>query len=449
MRIGPFEIQLRRKGSEQKSHDFYTAEDLAFSGGLPRTAYPYGRDVRHGLDSNVIMSPVSWIMRTFSEAEPVVEARRNDRWQTVDGHKLTALLKQPNQFYDGDATFKALVISYCLDGNAYLIKRRNDIGDVLELWYAPHWMIEPKWPNDGTTFISHYEYRPGVGSKQILLPRDVVHIRFGLDPRNTRKGFSPLRPLLREIFTDEEASNFAASVLRNQGFPGIVMSPKEGMSKTREEAAALKARFTQHFTGDRRGEPFVATGPTDISTFGFNAQQIQLTGLRDVSEERVCAMLGLPAAVVGFGAGLQQVKVGATMRELVRLARVNVINPMAGTFGRALTSQLLTDFVSQVRRFRVRFDMSDVSVFQEDETEREERIIARVDGGIMQVADAQDELGLKVDETQHIYLRDSNKVAVPANKEPVVLPVVDSMNGNGADEVSLGGRLTGATADPE
>lgn len=431
MKLGPFELRFRRKGSEQKSHDgFYTADDLAFSGRLPRTSYPYGRDVRHGLDSNVIMSPVSWIMRTFTEAEPVVEARRNDRWQAVDGHPLTALLNQPNQFYDGDATFKALVISFCLDGNAYLVKRRNTIGDVVELWYAPHWMIEPKWPNDGTTFISHYEYRPGEGSTINLLPRDVVHLRFGLDPRNTRKGFSPLRPLLREIFTDEEASNFAASVLRNQGFPGVMLSPKEGMTQTREDAKGVKDRFTQHFTGDRRGEPFVATRPTDIATFGFNAQQIQLTGLRDVSEERVCAMLGLPAAVVGFGAGLQQVKVGATMRELVRLARVNVINPMARSFGKALTWQLLTDFVSQVRRFRVRFDMSDVSVFQEDETEREERIIARVDGGVMQVADAQEELGLKVDETQHIYLRDSSKVAVPANEEPAPAPV-NRLNGDG------------------
>ena len=446
MKIGPFELLIRRKGSEQKSHDgFYTAEDVAFSGGLPRTTYSYGRDVRHGLDSNVIMSPVSWIMRTFTEAEPIVETRRNDRWQTVDPHKLTALLNQPNQFYDGDATFKALVISYCLDGNAYLIKRRNTIGDVTELWYAPHWMIEPKWPNDGTTFISHYEYRPGQGSKQDLLPRDVVHLRFGLDPRNPRKGFSPLRPLLREIFTDEEASNFAAAVLRNQGFPGVVISPKEGMSQTREEATAVKARFTQHFTGDRRGEPFVATRPTDINTFGFNSQQIQLTGLRDVSEERVCAMLGLPAAVVGFGAGLQQVKVGATMRELVRLARVNVINPMGRTFGKAFTWQLLIDFNSQ-SRFRVRFDMSDVSVFQEDETEREERIIARVDGGVMQVADAQEELGLDVDETQRIYLRDSSKVAVPANEAPAPPPVNRL---NGADDLLVGIGITDPTADPE
>lgn len=451
MKLGPFEILFRRKRRrhEQKAGaDFWTRDDVAFAGTLPRSSYPYGNDIRQGLDSNVIMSPVSWIMRTFTEAEAVVQSKRNDRWQTLEGHPLEMLLSHPNQFYDGDAVFKALVISYCLDGNGYLIKRRNSIGEVLELWYAPHWMIEPRWPDDGSTFISHYEYRPWNGQMVPLLPRDVVHLRFGLDPRNTRKGFSPLRSLLREVFTDEEASNFAAAVLRNQGFPGVVISPKEGMSQTREEAKALKDRFTQHFTGDRRGEPFVATRPTDISTFGFNAQEINLTGLRDVTEERVCAMLGLPAAVVGFGAGLQQVKVGATMRELVRLARVNVINPMARSFGKALTSQLLTDFVSQVRRFRVRFDMSEVSVFQEDETEREERIIARVDGGVMQVADAQEELGLEVDESQRIYLRDSNKVAVPANRDP--MQAANRLNGNGTDELTaLAGRFGDAASDAE
>lgn len=446
MKIGPFEILFRKK-REQKSQDFWTRDDVLFSGTLPRTNYQYGRDIRQGLDSNVIMAPISWIMRTFAETEPIVQARRRGRWQRVGGHAVEDLLAQPNQNYDGDALFKALIISYCLDGNAYLIKMRNVIGEILELWYAPHWMIEPKWPNDGSTFISHYDYRPGHGETIRLLPRDVIHLRFGLDPRNTRKGYSPLRPLLREIFTDEEASNFAAAVLRNQGIPGVVISPKEGTSQTREEATALKQRFSQHFTGDRRGEPFVATKPTDIETFGFNSQQIQLTGLRDVTEERVCAMIGLPAAVVGFGSGMQSVKVGATMRELVRLARVNVINPMGLTFGRGFTSQLVPDFVSRPRRFRLRFDMSEVSVFQEDETEREERIIARVDGGVMQVADAQEALGMEADETQRIYLRDMNKVAVPANQDPVA--VAGGLNGNGADPEELGGRLADALADAE
>lgn len=444
----PLAFLFRPKAVEKKQQDFWTRDELGFSARLPRTTYPYGRDVRHGLDSNVIMSPVSWIMRTFTEAEPVVEEKRNDRWREVEGHPVETLLNQPNAFYDGDALFKALTISYCLDGNAYLIKKRNGIGDVLELWYAPHWMMEPKFPNDGSVFISHYEFRPGSGQKIDYDPSDIVHFRFGLDPRNPRKGYSPLRPLLREIFTDEEASNFAAAVLRNQGFPGVVISPKEGTSQTKDQALDLKGRFTDHFGGDNRGQPFVATRPTDIETFGFNSQQIQLTGLRDVSEERVCAMLGLPAAVVGFGAGLQQVKVGATMRELVRLARVNVINPMARTFGKTLTSQLLTDFVSELRRWRVRFDMSEVSVFQEDETEREERIIARVDGGVMQVADAQEKLGLEVDESQRVYLRDSNKVAVRAGEDPVLPPPVPPLNGNRPVD-DVGGRLTGAVSGNE
>lgn len=437
MKIGPFEILIRK--ADTKSHDdFWTHDDVLMGGTLPRSSFAWGRELRGGLDSNVIMSPVSWIMRTFTEAEPIVQGKREGAWRRVDEHPLETLLARPNPFYDGDACTKALVISYCLDGNAYKIKIRNPFGEVIQLWYAPHWMIEPKWPDDNSEFISHYEYSPGNGEKINLSTRDVVHIRFGLDPRNPRKGFSPLRPLLREIFTDEEASNFAAAVLRNQGFPGLLISPKDTTrGHTTEQAKELKAKFQSHFTGDRRGEPFVATQPTDIKSFGFDAQQINLTGLRDISEERVCAMLGLPAAVVGFGAGLQQTKVGATMRELVRLARVNVVNPMARSFGKTLTIQLLPDFASQLKRFRVRYDMSEVSVFQEDETETQERIIAAVQGGIMRVDKAQEAIGLDVDESQKIYLRDSSKLAVPANRQ-LPSPPANRLNGGTPDEADEG-----------
>lgn len=400
--------------------DFWTANDIAYGnrGYLPRTAYPYGIDIHRGLDSNVIMAPVSWVMRSFAEAVPIVESRKDGRWKKSEDHAVEILLDKPNGWYDGDSMTKALVISYLLDGNAYLFKVRDQIGQVVELWYVPHWMIEPVWPKDGNEFISHYLYRPQTNqTPQVILPRDVIHFRFGLDPRNPRLGFSPLRPLLREIFTDEEASNFSAAVLKNQGFPGVIISPKEGQTQTRQEAKNLKDRYTQHFTGDRRGEPFVPSRAVDVSTFGFNPQQLNLSALRDITEERVCAMLGLPAAVAGFGAGMQQVKVGATMRELVRLARVNVINPMARSYGKVYTCQLLPDFVSQTRRFRVRYDMSDVSVFQEDEDAKEARILARVEAGVMTVSDAQDALGMEVDETQDVYLR--NGQPVPADEEPV------------------------------
>ncbi len=401
-----------------------------------------GNDVRDGLDSNVVMAPVAWIMRTFTEAEPTVQVKRDGMWRLFEEHGMTMAVENPNNFYDGDALWKATVISYCLEGDAYWYKVRSGLGTVMELWYIPHWMIEPSWTEGSTTFIDHYVYKP---ENRRIRVENIVHFRFGLDPRNTRKGFSPLRPLLREVFTDEEASIFSATILRNMGVPGLIVSPKDATaSVTPAKAAETKERLIAHFTRDRRGEPFVATGPTDVKQFGFDPNQLMLGNLRDIAEERVCAMLGVPAAVVGFGAGLQQTKVGATMRENVRLARVNAINPMARTFGKVLDKQLLPDFQSQMRRFRVRFDMSEVSVFQEDEKEREERIRENVMAGVLRVDKAQEQLGIEVDASQSIYLRESSLRAVPANKTPIFEPeepqprepgnrIPADVDGNGAD----------------
>lgn len=417
-----------------KGLTFITREDITFRGTLPRSTYNYGADLRGGLDSNVVMAPVCWIQRVFTEAEPVVEVHGDGRWRALNGHKLGLRLQNPNDYYDGDTLWKATVLSYTLDGNAYWLKIRNAFGEVLEYWYVPHWMIEPQWPGNGKTFISHYRYQPeGTGAFD-LPPRDVVHFRFGLDPRNTRKGFSPLRPLLREVFTDEEASNFTSAILRNQGVPGLIVSPGDNSRLTLDQAREYKERLISHFTEDNRGKPFVATAKTEVAQFGFDPNQLMLGNLRDIAEERACSMLGIPAAVVGFGAGLQQTKVGATMRELVKLARVQCINPMARSFAKQLTKQTMGDYQSQVSRFRVRFDMSEVSVFAEDETDWEARILKRVEGGVLTVAAAQDLLGLDVDETQKVYLRNSQFQAVPADEDPATMPD----GGNGA---SPGNRL--------
>src|SRR5690606_3251566 len=118
----------------------------------------------------------------------------------------------------------ATLLSYCLAGNAYWIKLRNGVGRPGELWYVPHWLMEPRGSEDGTVFLSHYLYRPGGRHEPIrLVPEDVVHFRHGMDPRNPRLGLSPIDGVIREIFMDLESSNFVASLLHNMGVPGVVI----------------------------------------------------------------------------------------------------------------------------------------------------------------------------------------------------------------------------------
>ena len=446
-----------------RTKDFQIVTDAGLHRGLSRTQYPYSAAVQDGLESNVVMAPIHWITRNFTEATAVVQRKVRLAWQEAVDHRLAARLRKPNRYYSGSMLWKATLVSMLLDGNGYWRKLRSRFGEVVELWYIPHFAIEPKWPSDGSEYISHYQYRPmGRGTIIELEPRDVVHLRFGgLDPENTRLGLSPVRPLLREVFTDEEASNFAASILRNMGVPGGVMAPKDvaaAQALGTEEVQKMKEYVKNNFTGDQRGDWFVSGVPMQIEQFGFDPNQLMLGSLRDIAEERVCAMLGIPAAVVGFGAGLQQTKVGATMRELRQSAWHNCIIPLQNDAGDQVGDSLLPDFVSQPTRYRIAFDRSGVSAFEEDQTERARRVGVLVEKGIATVAQGQEMTGVEVDERMRFYLIPSGAVPFDGEKklEAFAAPQPAPSGGRGSEgeeeEVppAVAARMNGSgTADEE
>jgi HK97 family phage portal protein len=362
-----------------------------------------------------------WIQRTFTEAELVVQRKKPDgMWERVD-HDMQSLIANPNSAYDGDALWKATVLSYVMAGNAYWWKVRNDLGDVIALWYLPHWAIRPYSPFiDARGAITNYIVSI-TGAPVELAPRDVVHFRFGIDPEDPRLGLSPLASVMTEVETDMEAAAFSEDVVRNHGVPGMLISPKDSASRpTEKQVQELKEYLETAFTGRNRGRNMVMGVPTEVAQFGFDPNKLMLASLRDISEERVCAILGVPAAVVGFGAGLQSTKVGATMRELVKLAWVTCLIPMQKTMARTVTTQLLhEDFVGQARRFRARFDMSEASSFQEEFDLRVTSTMKLVDSNVLRIDRAQQILGLEVDPSRAVYLNE-----IPgATKAPA--PVID------------------------
>lgn len=407
---------------------------------LARTKFDYRKEVGSGIDSSVVTAPVQWIQRAFPEARlRVMRPGGDGTRKEVEGHPLPLLIRRPNGFYGGSVLWSATVFSYIVAGNAYWLKVRNGAGRVVELWYTPHWTISPMWPADGSEFISRYEYKPGGGIVPIPVdPEDVVHFRHGLDPRNPRLGLSPLHGVIREIFTDLEASNFVASLLRNMGVPGVVISPDGGITASADDVNAVKTWFQEAFGGDRRGAPLVMGSATKISQYGFNPQQMDLSVARDVAEERVCASIGIPAAVVGFGAGLQTAKVGATMGELRKLAWTNGIMPMQRDLAATLDGSLLPDFLAagSAAEDESEFDADGVIALASDFLLRAQAWDIPVRGGWAMVAEGREALGLDVDDSHRIYLRPFSVIEVPAGAAPRPAeadeePVTDEVNMRG------------------
>ncbi|MFQ5705542.1 MAG: phage portal protein [Gemmatimonadales bacterium] len=380
---------------------------------LPATNLDYEKEVGNGLGSSVLMAPLNWIMRTFPEAPPIIEELEGEEWKTVTRHPLGSLLRRPNPFYTGRAMWMATVLDFVW-GNAYWLKIRNEAGNVVQLWWVPRQLITPKWPNDGKTFISHYEYKPG-GRTVDLGVDDVVHFRSGIDPRNTRLGLSQLGSLFREVATDDQAANFAGTVLRNLGIIGVIISPKEGKGANPADVKMVHEYIKHHFTGDKRGEPLAIGSPTDVNLLQYNMQGFDVSPIRDVSEERVCAALGIPAAVVGFGTGLQQTKVGATMQQMRQLAWTGSLIPTQEIIADEICRSLIHEFGGNPDEQRMRFDISQVKALWEDKNEKHDRVRKDMMARMITVGEARLELGYPADDSHDVYVQPVNVIQIPSD----------------------------------
>lgn len=349
---------------------------------LTRTRLDISGRVGDGSNNSAVAACISWICRTWPEAPMVVQQINSDgEWETVKDHPLAARLRRPNPFYSGRQLLTATLADRRVTGNAYWLKVRNGASGIAELWWLPSSMVEPCWPdNDSTVFISHYEYTvDGVVTKYD--PGDIVHFRIGFDPVNMRKGKSELSSILGEVFTDEEASSYVATVLSNMGVPGVVISPEGDANPSDADLEEVKAKFQQKFGGDRRGEPLVMKGPTKVSVLSFSPEQMKVRELRRIPEERITAALGIPAIVVGLGAGLDR-STFANMAEAREAAYEGHIIPDQALFDDDLNLQLIPDF-GVPERLQVSHDYSEVRVLQQDENELHTRAREDLKAGLL------------------------------------------------------------------
>lgn len=395
--LGKFRSALKLKPSEMR----HPAQSLVLfdlvAGADDRLIEAWVGD---GTESDIIMTPIRWLQRSIVEA-PLRSVMSEDR-----PGPLQKLLDKPNPSYSMSVLLAATVYSLVVDGNAYWIVLRNARGVPVELWWAPHTMMEPKWPSDGSAYLSHYEYTPG-GERKRIEVSDVLHFRDGLDPRNSRKGLSPLRSLLRDVWSDREAARFTGALLRNGGVPGLVISPKTNEEVIEKGGAeAIKARIDSGYTGENRGRTLVLTGAVDLNSFGFSPKEMDLSPLRDIGEERVSAALGIPAAVLGWGSGLQQTKVGATMRELRQLAWWQAVIPLQKTIAAEIQRQLATGET-------IEFDTDEVEALSESADAVAARIERLVRSGVMLRSEAREALGLKIGPADEVYLLSMATVEVP------------------------------------
>lgn len=382
-------------------------------GEFRRSKFNFSAAVGDGLGSAVMVAPARWVSRQFTEAPIVVEDNEGEQFRD---HALAQLWRRPNPWYGGGTLRSAIGFDYTFHGNAYVEKDRGNGRAVIGLVYQPSWQVHPK--GSTTELITHYEIATGTGTREVARD-DMIHFRDGIDPHDQRVGISPLQSLLREIYTDDEAANMTASILRNLGVPGVVISPTSPDDAIEEPVAKrITSYFKRMFSGDQAGNALVIGRSVKIDTLDIDLAKLNIDKLRQIPEERVCAVIGVPAAVVGFGSGLEQTKVGATMKELREMAYENVIIPMQRMSSEELDRSLLPEFETDPK-WSVQFDNSSVRVLQEDSNRRSERIMNEYKGGGITRTELRTDLGREVTPADEVFRMGFSDVLIPRNEGAV------------------------------
>lgn len=394
---------------------------------LNRTQRDYQAEIRDVMLNSAFGATVNWVTRVFPEAAVMVEHPEEETWVGDHQHPLALLVRRPNPFYSGAELWMATIIDLLVNGNAYWIKVHPDEEGRRppgELWWAPASTMTPMAGREGSEenpFIAWYRYEPS-GQQRRLEPESVVHFRWGIDPEDPRFGRSPTSSLLREVFTDDEAANFAAALVRNMGVPGMIVTPDGDVEMGEEDRKEAEERWNQKFGGDKRGSVLISSGKIKVEKVSFSPQELSFSDLRNIPEERITAVLGIPAAVVGLGSGLEQTKVGATMRELREMAYESAIVPLQRIVADQLTVQLLPDFEDVDTESRVAFDLRAVRVLQEDQDRLHTRIREDFRAGLLTRKQALEALGMEAEDKDDVYLLPINLLEVRRGEPIAALP---------------------------
>lgn len=350
--------------------------------GIPGAEFDYRTEAGNPWDNSVVAIALSWMWERFPQAEPLIEYRKRDNsWEVQPNHPGLRLLKKPNPYYDSELAWGGFLLGDSMSGNSYFYMNPSRSGRPAELYSLPYFQVAPKWLTDSGNFIDYYEFQPLGKQARPFDVKNIVHARHGVDPINSRLGFSRAARLLRQICADNTTATAAAALMRNVGLLGLLVSTTEADDQiTPDDVDKLVKIGKSKLSGERRGEPWFSNRPWKVDQIGYSPREMSFNDVVQVPEERIASMFGIPVVVLQLHAGLQNSTYN-NISEAKREAYEGGLCTRWDRLGKALTNQYLTRFDEDPERYRVRFDYSQVPALQENVNEKHKRSLQAWLGG--------------------------------------------------------------------
>lgn len=230
----------------------------------------------------------------------------NGIWNTVENPAYSPVLRKPNAYQTAQQFRESWILSKLTNGNAYILKQRDNRGVVTALYVLDPCRVIPMVSESGAVFYQlNYTTAQNLlpasyPAEQLIVPAsEIIHDRMNCLHHHLI-GVPPLCAAYWPAVKNLRILKSAAEFFANNAQPGGILTAPAGMSD--EDAAALKAFWEENYAGQHAGRIAVIGADMKFTPFAMKSADSQLVEQMRYSDEQICQPFGIPPFKIGIGA---------------------------------------------------------------------------------------------------------------------------------------------------
>lgn len=225
--------------------------------------------------------------------------------KVVENPAYSPVLRKPNHYQTAQQFREAWILSKLLQGNAYILKLRDERNVVIKLFVLDPHRVQPMVSESGDIYYQiNYPEATNLlplsyPAEQLTIPAsEIIHDRLNCF-HHQLIGVSPLCaahwPAVKNLRILKSSSEFFA----NSAQPGGILTAPAGM--TERDAQAIKDHWATNYSGQNAGKVAVIGADLKFTSFAMNSADSQLVEQMRYSDEQICQPFGIPPFKIGIG----------------------------------------------------------------------------------------------------------------------------------------------------
>lgn len=278
-----------------------------------------------------------------------------------------------------------------VDGNEYIFAQ-GDLNNPGALTLLRPDRMEPIKGNKMKPIAG---WKHTINGKVDTLPADKILHTSSFDPLSDMFGMPVFEACAAEIDQDNAAGLWNYSLLKNGARPSLFFGSKDGAmgAPGKDQVKMLRTWMKQEVTGPRNaGMPLIMPG-LQVTEVGKSPKDMDWLKGMIQAKVAIANVCGVPPELIG----IQEQKTYANYETALRAFYENTVLPYADDFFQSLTQFLgnkFQDARAESPGVIIAVDRENVAALSENQDAKHERLRSDVDGPIMTVNEAREELGL-------------------------------------------------------